>query len=153
MRRWNSTDLSLSSISGDDKNYDEQLNICNTFVEIEESEESVKLWVETIMCANGHAFGYRGMFQCGVDGITIFVGDDNILQYDSEVPSTLKLSLVTRELIVDLGEKDLADKIRIFLNPIKGFYRFKESSEECLYPETDERNMALGNIWEISFVR
>lgn len=131
---WESIDLSLPTLSEAKK------DTTVSFIEGDSAEVDDKLWIDTIMYANGHAFGYGGDISMW-DGWyldTIFVGDDRMLQIDSVGLSTLKLNLVTRELIVDLGEKDVADKIRIFLNPINGFHRFQERYEECLYSETDE---------------
>lgn len=92
------------------------------------------LWIDTIMYAGGHAFGYSGDVSMwgGWYFDTIHVGDDLMLTYDSVGPSTLKLSLVTRELILDLRDSEAAAKIRAFMQPIKGFLRFQRNYEKCL---------------------
>lgn len=138
---WASIDLSLSTSS------DAAKKDTTSFIDdSEDSEVDNKLWIDTVMYAKGHAFGYSGDISMwgGWYLDTIFVGDDNMLRYDSIGPSTLKLSLITRELIVDLGDKDVVDKIRGFLNPIKGFYRFQQQYEECLDSVTDEES---GKTW------
>ena len=59
--------------------------------------------------AKGHAFGYSGDVSMW-DGWyldTVCVGKDNMLRYDSVGPAMLKLSLVTKELIVDIGDYDV----------------------------------------------
>lgn len=96
--------------------------------------ESDEFWIDTVMYAGGHAFGYSGDVSMwgGWYFDTIHVGDDRMLTYDSVGPSTLKLSLVTRNLIVDLREPDAAAKIRAFMQPIKGFLRFQRNYEKCL---------------------
>lgn len=99
-----------------------------------DTDDSEKLWLDTIMYAGGHAFGYSGDVSMwgGWYFDTIHVGDDRMLTYDSVGPSTLKLSLVTRNLIVDLRDPDAAAKIRTFMQPIKGFLRFQRNYEKCL---------------------
>lgn len=103
-------------------------------IEEPDDVESEDLWIDTIMCAGGHSFGYRGDVSMwgGWYFDTINVGDDRMLTYDSVGPSTLKLSLVTRNLIVDLRDPDAAAKIRAFMQPIKGFLRFQRNYEKCL---------------------
>lgn len=119
----------------------------------EDSVENDRLWIDTVMYAKGHAFGYSGDISMwgGWYLDTIFVGDDNMLRYDSVGPSTLKLSLITRELLVDLGDKDVADKILMFLNPINGFQRFQQNYEECLDSVTDEEYGTWKYMGEFSF--
>lgn len=97
-------------------------------------DEYERLWIDTIMCAGGHSFGYSGDVSMwnGWYFDTIPVGDDRMLTYDSVGPSTLKLSLVTRNLIVDLRDPNAAAKIRAFMQPIKGFLRFQRNYEKCL---------------------
>lgn len=92
------------------------------------------LWIDTIMYTGGHAFGYSGDVSMwgGWYFDTIHVGDDLMLTYDSVGPSTLKLSLVTRELILDLRDSEAAANIRAFMQPIKGFLRFQRNYEKCL---------------------
>lgn len=92
------------------------------------------LWVDTVAIANGHYFGYSGDVTewNGWYFDTIPVGDDIMLNYDSVGPTSVKLNLVTRELIVNLNDHDTPDKIRKFLNPIEGFERFQNSYEVVL---------------------
>lgn len=99
-----------------------------------ELEEDVNLWIDTVMYAEGHAFGCRGDVSMwgGWYLDTVYVGEDLMLTYDSVGPSTLKLGLVTREIIVDLGDSDVINKIRSFMGPIDGFLRFSKNYEECL---------------------
>ncbi len=99
-----------------------------------DADDSEKLWLDTIMFAGGHAFGYSGDLSMwgGWYFDTIHVGDDRMLTYDSVGHSTLKLSRVTRNLIVDLRDPDAAAKIRAFMQPIKGFLRFQRNYEKCL---------------------
>ena len=100
----------------------------------EEKKNNDGLWIDTVMFAQGHSFGYSGDISMwgGWYVDTVLVGYDNMLQYDSVGPSTLRLSLVTRELTVDLGDPDAAEKIKNFMNPIDGFRRFSKRFEECL---------------------
>lgn len=147
---WSSMDMSLSIPSLDNRTYDNQTNASSE--NLEESDDD-GFWIDTVMYAKGHAFGYRGDISMwgGWYLDTIFVGDDNILQYDSVGPSKLKLSLVTRELIVDLGDANVADKIRTFMNPIKGFQRCQQNYEECLESVTDEEFGTWKYMGEFSF--
>lgn len=93
-----------------------------------------KFYVDTVMYACGHSFGYEGDVTewGGWYFDTIPVGDDIMLSYDSVGPTKLKLSLVSRELIVDLGDSQAADKIKALLNPLNGFKRFHQDYEEIL---------------------
>lgn len=99
-----------------------------------DTDDPEKLWIDTIMCAGGHSFGYSGDVSMwgGWYYDTIHVGDDRMFTYDSVGPSTLKLSLVTRNLIVDIRDPDAVAKIRTFMQPIKGFLRFQRNYEKCL---------------------
>lgn len=103
-------------------------------------EELDKLWIDTIMYAHGHSFGYSGDISMweGWYYDTVCVGDDRMLIYDSVGPSTLKLSLVTKNLIVDLGDSEASTKIRDFMQPINNFRRFQKNYEQCLDSVTDE---------------
>lgn len=103
-------------------------------------EENSMSWIDTVMYSKGHAFGYSGDVSKwgGWYFDTVCVGDDQMLTYDSVGPSSLKLSLVTREIIVDLGDADVIDKIQRFMNPIDGFKRFRKRYEECLDSVYDE---------------
>ena len=100
----------------------------------EETDETESLWTDTIMFAGGHSFGYSG--DVSMWGGWLFdsmpVGDDQMLRYDSIGPSTLKLSLVTRDLVIDLRDPYAAAKIKAFMRPIDGFKRFNKSYEKCL---------------------
>lgn len=99
-----------------------------------------KLWIDTVMYASGHSFGYSGDVTMwgGWHFDTIPVGDDIMLSFDSVGPSSLKLSLVTRELIVNLGEAKALEKIINFLNPLNGIKRFHQDYEETLDSIVDE---------------
>lgn len=124
---WRDVDFSLTTHTLAEDSYGEQ-------ADAESDAEGDDLWIDTIMCAKGHSFGYSGDVSMW-DGWyfdTIRVGDDIMLKYDSVGPSTLKLSLATREFIVDLGDVDVLGKIKSFLNPIDEFMRFQKSYEECL---------------------
>lgn len=105
-----------------------------------EAEEAKNLWIDTVMSAKGHAFGYSGDITewGGWYFDTIPVGDDQMLRYDSIAPATLKLSLITRELLVDLGDPEAPEKIIDFMKPIDGFMRFQKSYEETLDSVFDE---------------
>lgn len=124
---WHTIDLSLSvpSIAPTSSKKEE--------AEIAESEEA-ELWIDTVMFAKGHAFGYSGDVSMwgGWYLDTVYVGDDQMLTYDSIGPSSLKLSLVTRDIIVDMDDSDVINKIKNFLNPIDGFKRFSKRYDECL---------------------
>lgn len=100
----------------------------------EEPDEAESLWTDTIMFAGGHSFGYSGDVSMWGGWLfdTIPVGDDQMLRYDSVGPSTLKLSLVTRDLVIDLRDPDAAAKIKAFMQPVDGFKRFNISYEKCL---------------------
>lgn len=96
-------------------------------------EEEI-FWFDTVMYAKGHAFGYSGDVSMwgGWYIDTVCVGNDQMLTYDSVSPSSLKLSLVTREVVVDLGEAEVIDRIQRFMDPIDGFRRYVKRYEECL---------------------
>lgn len=103
---WKDIDFSLSmpSLAADTK---------AEHIDEDESEEYVeKLWIDTIMYASGHSFGYVGDVTMwgGWYFDTIPVGEDIMLSYDSVGPTSLKLSLVTRDIIVDLGDPKALDK-------------------------------------------
>lgn len=100
----------------------------------EEPDEAECLWTDTIMFADGHYFGYSGDVSMWGGWLfdTMPVGDDQMLRYDSVGPSTLKLSLVTRDLVIDLRDPDAAAKIKAFMQPVDGFKRFNKSYEKCL---------------------
>lgn len=149
---WGSIDLSLSIPSDEKTESANQSNDDKSSSEISDTKDN-RLWIDTIMYAKGHAFGFSGDISMwgGWYLDTICVGDDNMLQCDSVGPSQLKLSLVTRELIVDLGNNDVADKIRAFLNPIKGFKRFQKSYEECLDSVSDEEYGTWKYMGEFTF--
>lgn len=100
----------------------------------EEPDEAESIWTDTIMFAGGHSFGYSGDVSMWGGWLfdTIPVGDDRMLRYDSVGPSTLKLSLVTRDLVIDIRDPDAAAKIKSFMKPIDGFKRFNKSYEKCL---------------------
>lgn len=93
-----------------------------------------RMWIDTVMCAAGHSFGYSGDISMwrGWYYDTIPVGDDIMLRYDSVGPSSLKLSLTTREIVVDLADPMASGKIKNFMAPLKGFKRFRENYKETL---------------------
>ncbi len=99
------------------------------------------LYIDTVMYAAGHSFGsfsdvnqwYGWYFD------TIPVGRDILLIYDSVGPTTLKLSLVTRQITIDLKDPDAAEKLKKFLGPIDGFKRFQKMYEESLDSVVDEK--------------
>lgn len=101
---------------------------------IKDVEEDSKLWVDTVMYANGHSFGYSGDVSMwgGWYFDTIPVGDDIMLTCDSIGPSKLKLSIITRELTVDMRDANAVENIKQFMNPIKNFKRFQKNYEVML---------------------
>lgn len=125
---WRSKDFSLSKPAFATETEEEN-------VEEDEADENVtKLWIDTIMHASRHSFGYEGDLTMwgGWYFDTIHVGDDLLLSYDSVGPSSLRLSLVTRDITIDLGDPMALDKIKDFLSPINGFKRFHQEYEEIL---------------------
>lgn len=131
---WKNIDfnLSFSSFSkekNEDSDVDDDEN-CNTV-----------LWFDTVACTNGHKFCCRGDVSMW-DGWyydSIPIGDDIMLNCDSVGPSSLKLNLITRELIIDLNDSDVPpDKIKKFLNPLAGFKRFHKDYEVVLDSIIDE---------------
>ncbi|MBD5267947.1 MAG: DUF3298 domain-containing protein [Bacteroides sp.] len=127
---WNGIDLS----SAVDTSYNKLLKSDTSSDSQIELDEDLELWRDTVMYAKGHAFGYSGDLSMwgGWYLDTVYVGNDLMLTYDSVGPTLLKLSLVTRELIVDLEDSDVINKIKNFMNPIDGFKRFSKCYEECL---------------------
>lgn len=125
---WRSTDFSLSVPTPANETVDVQSE------PEENNEDEYRLYIDTVMYAAGHSFGYEGDITMwgGWYYDTIPVGDDIMLSYDSVGPTSLKLSLVTRELIVDLGAPNAPDKIKDFLGPLNGFKRFHQDYEEIL---------------------
>lgn len=117
-----------------------RLSSNDEFSEDEMLSPDFGMWIDTIMYASGHSFGYGGDLTewGGWYFDTIFVGDDRLLTYDSVGPASLKLGLITRELIVDLGDADAPEKIKRFMAPIAGFKRFVKSYEECIDSIVDE---------------
>ena len=112
-----------------------------------------KLWIDTIMYAGGHSFGYSGDVSMW-DGWyfdTIPVGNDFMLECDSAGPSTLHLNLVTKEINVDLSHPDACDRIKAFLGPIKGFKRFEQECEVCIDSVIDEEYGVVKSIGRFSF--
>lgn len=110
-------------------------------------DSEVELWVDTVAHANGHSFGYSGDVTewGGWYYDTIPVGDDIMLSYDSVEPTSLKLSLVTREFIVDLNDSDAPEKIKQFLNPLKGFKRFQKDYAVDLDSIVDDNSSVKTN--------
>lgn len=124
-----------------------------TYIQPELEDDSI-LRIDTIMYAKGHSFGYSGDVSEweGWYFDTIYVGDDHLLHYDSVGPSTLKLSLVTNELAVDLGSPYARRKIKKFLNPIDGFKRFRKSYTENLDSVTDDENNTMIFTGDFTFI-
>lgn len=119
-----------------------------------EMSESEKLWIDTVMFADGHSFGYSGDVSMW-DGWyfdTIRVGDDIMLTYDSIGPARLKLGLITRNLIIDMGDPNAPDLIKHFLAPINGFQRFSKQYEVCIDSVFDEKYGLLKSLGYITFV-
>ena len=137
---WDSMDLSLSVHSAVNTTYNKLSPSDTSCADKTALDEDDKLWIDTIMYAKGHVFGYCGDISIwgGWYIDTVCVGNDNMLQFDSVGPSILKLSLVTRELIIDLGDSDVIEKIKNFMNPIDGFKRFNKRYEKCLDSILDE---------------
>lgn len=111
------------------------------------------LWVDTIMYAGGHAFGYEGYITewggwCFDD---VRVGDDRILRYDSVGPTLLKLDLVTRSIVVDLAASDARQRIEAFFQPLKGFRRLQKRHKECLDSVVDETYGIIRCMGSFSF--
>lgn len=129
-----SDDVSLSIPSQTNAVSEDELMSDAEFESEIELEENDILWIDTVMYAKGHAFGFSGDITKwgGWYLDTVCVGNDNMLQYDSVGPSALKLSLVTRELTIDLGDSNAIAKIKNFMNPIDGFRRFCKRYEECI---------------------
>lgn len=103
--------------------------------------DSDRPYIDTIMCTRGHAFGYSGDITVW-DGWyldSVKVGDDLMLEYDSVGPSALRLSLVTRDITVDLSSDNAAKAIRDFLGPIEGFRRYQKKYEVCIDSVVDEK--------------
>lgn len=150
---WESIDLSLSIPSAADTSSEKQPRFDATLENQIATEEDSQLWIDTLMYANGHAFGYSGDITMwgGWYLDTICVGEDRMLRYDSVGPSTFKLSLVTREFIVDLGDNGVIDSIRNFMSPVKGFRRYKKSYEECLDSIVDEEYGTIKFMGEFTF--
>lgn len=118
------------------ENISDYTSLSESEIETESETDSIsrKIWIYTIMYANGHSFGYSGDIS-DWDGWyfdTIHVGDDRMLSYDSIGPSTLRLDLVTRQIAVDLGCADAGERIKGFLDPIDGFKRFYRKYDECI---------------------
>lgn len=111
------------------------------------------LWIDTVMYAKGHSFGYRGDVSMwgGWYLDTIFVGDNQILTYDSVGPSTLKLSLITREMTIDLGDPNAQAKIKDFMLPIDGFIRHNKIYEQCLDSVEDETYGVIKYMGKFTF--
>lgn len=89
---WSNFDFSLSTTSGENAPSGKLSKAEDSYEDMEVSEEDNGLWIDTIMYAKGHAFGYSGDVSMwgGWFLDTIFVGDDLMLQYDSVGPSSLK---------------------------------------------------------------
>lgn len=147
---WSNLDLSLSTLPEETAIVSGQ---SYNDVSSEDTVENDIQCIDTVMYAEGHAFRCVGDISMlgGWYLDTIFVGDENMLRYDSVGPSSLRLSLITRELLVDLGDKDVADKIIKFLNPINGFRRFQQNYEECFDSVADEKYGTWKYIGEFSF--
>lgn len=111
------------------------------------------MWIDTVASADGHFFGFSGDISewGGWYYDTIPVGDDFMLSYDSAGPTTIKLNLVTRNLIVDLNDYRAVDKIKDFFKPIRGFRRLCKNYAETLDSITDEEYGTITCEGEFSF--
>ena len=74
------------------------------------------------------------------------------MTYDSVGPSTLKLSLVTRDLILDLGDPYAILKIKNFMQPLPGFKLFRKSYEQRLDSVVDEEYGAYNYMGSFTFL-
>ena len=131
-------------------------NTTLSVIEQENASESAskKLWIDTIMFARGHSFGYSGDIS-DWDGWyydTVRVGEDFMLRYDRVGPFTLRLNLITRQTTVDLGSPDAAGRIKSFLSPIAGFKRFHKKYIVSLDSVYDEDYGMMRSWGEISFL-
>lgn len=99
-----------------------------------------ELWYDTVARCDGHSFGYRGDVTDweGWYYDTIHVGNDIMLNCDSVEPTSVKLNLITRELVVDLNDSEAPEKIRQFLNPLTDFKRFHKDYAVDLDSIVDE---------------
>lgn len=136
-------DLSLPSLSADSSEKD---TVCD--VDDEELVDHMSddyFFIESVMYASGHSFGMRGDITewGGWYFDSVCVGDDRMLTYDSVGPSKLRLSLVTRDLTVDLGDPDAEAKIKAFMQPPDGFTRFERRYEQCLDSATEENDSPM----------
>lgn len=121
--------------------------------ELEIGEDYVS-WIDTVMYAKGHSFGYCGDITMwgGWYLDTISLGDERMLTYDSVAPSKLKLCLVTRDLTIDLGDRDAAAKIKSFLAPIDGFTRYRKKYTQCIDSVVDEEYGLIKSMGVFTFV-
>lgn len=143
--------LVLSETESNDTS--EAITDADTDVSSASEPEKERLYIETVMCAKGHSFGYSGDISMW-DGWyfdTIPVGDDFMLKYDSVGPSSLRLDLFTRQLTVDLGNNMAVGKIKKFLGPIAGFKRFKKKYKLCVDSIYYEDYGLIRTWGEISF--
>lgn len=108
--------------------------------DVEAAQTDDGLWFDTIMFTGRHALRYCGDVSDwgGWYYDSIFVGDDMMLQYDSAGPTSVKLNLVTRQMVVNLDESDAARRISRFLGPVSGFRRFDKECSELLDSVFDE---------------
>ena len=69
---------------------------------------------------------------------TIYVDNDNMLTCNAVGLDSLKLELVTRDMIVDMRDPDALDKIKGFLAPLSGFKRMDARYDVCIDSIVDE---------------
>lgn len=131
-------DLSLPSLSADSSDKDTVGDVADE--ELVDYMSDDYFYIDTVMYAKGHTFGSRGDITCwrGWYFDSVCVGTDLMLTYDSVGPSKLRLSLVTRDLTVDLGDPDAEAKIKALMQPLDGFTCFERRYEQCLDSATEE---------------
>lgn len=118
-----------------------------------EDMDSGEWWIDTVMYAKGHSFGYSGDVSVwgGWYFDTIFVGNNIMLCYDSIGPAIIKLDLITRQTTIDLGSRDAVQRIKRFLGPIEGFRHYQKNEVVCFDSIMDEKYGLIKNIGHFSF--
>lgn len=108
----------------------------------------------SLMSAKGHDFRY-----CYNDSLLegwyyddTYLGNHDFLRYDSVGPSTLRLSIITKEVTLDLGDPRFVEKARDLMKPLEGFRRFHKNYAECLGTVKDEYGDPFKYMGQFSFV-
>lgn len=116
--------------------------------------ETEKSEYVSFMSAKGHDFRY-----CYNDSISegwyydnIYLGNHDFLRYDSVGPSTLRLSIITKEATIDLGDPRFVEKARDLMKPLEGFRSFQKRYAECLGTVKDEHGDPSNYMGQFSFV-